>query len=217
MRMQLTCELMGGFGMVVLTAVLQLLVVVESVEMTFELPDAERMCFHETINTDQKGVNCVLEFQVIEGGNYDVDVTLVSPSGASLYTEQKKQFDRYGWTADEVGEYKFCFSNEFSTFTHKMVYFDFQVGEDDALQPQAGDPITAMTQLETTVRDLHLNLNTLVEYQTHLRLRESLGRSFAEDLNERVQVWSVGQSVVILLAGIGQIVILRSFFSEHKR
>jgi len=213
--MQLTCELMGGGFRIVVLTVLQLLVVVESVEMTFELPDAERMCFYETIT--EKGVNCVLEFQVIEGGNYDVDVTLVSPSGAALYNEQKKQFDRYGWTADEAGEYKFCFSNEFSTFTHKMVYFDFQVGDDDALQPQAGDPITAMTQLETTVRDLHLNLNTLVEYQTHLRLRESQGRSFAEDLNERVQVWSLGQSFVILLAGIGQIVILRSFFSEHKR
>lgn len=72
-------------------------------------------------------------------------------------------------------------------------------------------------QLETTVRDLHQNLNTLVEYQTHLRLRESQGRSFAEDLNERVQYWSIGQSVVILLAGMGQILILRSFFSEHKR
>lgn len=85
--------------------------------------------------------------QVIEGGNYDVDVTLVSPSGVTLYNEQKKQFDRHGWTSDEVGEYKFCFSNEFSTFTHKMVYFDFQVGEDDALQPQTGDQITAMTQV----------------------------------------------------------------------
>ena len=33
----------------------------QSAELTFELPDNERMCFEEVI---EKGVNCVLEFQV---------------------------------------------------------------------------------------------------------------------------------------------------------
>ena len=30
-------------------------------ELTFELPDNEKMCFHEHV---EKGVECVLEFQV---------------------------------------------------------------------------------------------------------------------------------------------------------
>ena len=34
---------------------------VEGGELTFELPDKEQMCFHETI---EKGVKCMLEFQV---------------------------------------------------------------------------------------------------------------------------------------------------------
>lgn len=182
-------------------------------EMTFELPDNERMCFHELID---KGANCVLEFQVIEGGNYDVDMILTSPSGSVLYNEPKKQYDQYKWTTEEHGEFRFCFSNEFSTFTHKMVYFDFQVGDEDELQFGTGSPITAMTQMETAVISLRQNLKGTIDYQTHLRLREAQGRSFAEDLNERVIVWSMGQAIIIFLAGIGQIVVLRSFFTERK-
>ena len=44
------------------------------------------------------------------------------------------------------GEYRACFSNEFSTFSHKLVYVDFQVGEEEPL-PGVGDHLTAMTQV----------------------------------------------------------------------
>ena len=40
------------------------------------------------------------------------------------------------------------------------------------------------------------------DYQTHFRLRESQGRSFAEDLNEKVMLWSLGESLMILVIGI---------------
>jgi len=181
--------------------------------MTFELPDKEKMCFQETIDKD---VKCMIEFQVIQGGNYDVDMTLRSPQGVNLYNEKKKQYDRYEWTTEEQGEYQFCFSNEFSTFTHKMVYFDFQVGEEDQLRLGTGSPLSAMTQMESSVMSVHQSLKVVIDYQTHHRLRESQGRSFAEDVNERVQWWSIGLTIIIVLAGIGQILVLRSFFTERK-
>jgi len=84
--------------------------------------------------------------QVIEGGNYDVDVIISSRHG-TLYKEQKKQYDQYSWKAEDDGEYRFCFSNEFSTVTHKIVYFDFQAGDDDPLRQPSKNPLTAMTQV----------------------------------------------------------------------
>ena len=42
------------------------------------------------------------------------------------------------------------------------------------------------------------------------------GRSFAEDLNDRVQWWSLGQTTVIILVGIGQVLVLRSFFTDRR-
>ncbi len=63
-------------------------------------------------------------------GQYDVDVTLESPSKEIIYRQVKTQFDSHTFTPTETGVYKACFSNEFSTFSHKLVYMDFQVGDE---------------------------------------------------------------------------------------
>jgi protein ERP2 len=182
-------------------------------ELTFELPDNEKQCFYEVIEKDEK---CTIEFQVITGGNYDVDMELNGPNGQVLYKDTKKQYDSFTWTTNMKGEYRFCFSNEFSTFTHKVVYFDFQVGEDRPLGEGFGDHATAMTQMETSAVTIHEALKVVVDYQTHHRLREAQGRVFAEELNERVQYWSIGESIIILIIGIGQVIVLRGFFTEKR-
>lgn len=67
--------------------------------------------------------------QVVTGGHYDVDVILTDPMRKVLYKQVKKQYDSFTWTAEKTGEYVACFSNEFSTFSHKLVYIDFQVSD----------------------------------------------------------------------------------------
>lgn len=85
--------------------------------------------------------------QVISGGKYDVDVFLEDPNGEILYKEVKKQYDAFDHTTTMKGTYKFCFSNEFSTFTHKVVYFDFIKGEEDPFARDVGAHITVLTQV----------------------------------------------------------------------
>lgn len=96
--------------------------------------------------------------QVISGGNYDVDVVLYDEGGKTLYTVQKKQYDSYTFTAQTEGVFKFCFSNEFSTFSHKVVYFDFQAGDDVPLTKDMGAHHTALTQMETAAVTIHEDL-----------------------------------------------------------
>ena len=80
------------------------------------------------------------------GGNYDVDMELTAPNGQLLYKDVKKQYDSFTWKADVKGVYSFCFSNEFSTFTHKVVYFDLQVGEEKpVVEAMGGEHASAMT------------------------------------------------------------------------
>uniref|UniRef100_T1JHC9 GOLD domain-containing protein n=1 Tax=Strigamia maritima TaxID=126957 RepID=T1JHC9_STRMM len=184
-----------------------------AVELTFELPDNAKQCFHEEIL--EKNIKCTIEFQVVTGGNYDVDMSLEAPNGQILYTDIKKQYDSFTWTVDHTGIYTVCFSNEFSTFSHKLVYMDIQIGEEKPL-PGIGDHATAMTQLESSSVQIHENLNTVVDYQTHHRLQEAHDRKRAEDLNERVLYWSIGETFLILLIGVGQVVVLKNFFAEKK-
>ncbi|MEE6508153.1 hypothetical protein FKM82_019432 [Ascaphus truei] len=181
-------------------------------EITFELPDNAKQCFYEDVI---QGTKCTLEFQVITGGHYDVDCRLEDPDGIVLYKEMKKQYDSFTFAASRNGTYKFCFSNEFSTFTHKTVYFDFQVGEDPPLFPNE-NRATALTQMESACVSIHEAYKSVMDYQTHFRLREAQGRSRAEDLNTRVAYWSVGEAAILLVVSIGQVFLLKSFFSDKR-
>lgn len=181
-------------------------------QLTFELPDNDVQCFYEHID---KGTMTVVEFQVVTGGNYDVDMTMKSPKGKVLYQDQRKQYDSFRHQADEEGIYEVCFSNEFSTFTHKVVFIDWQVG-DEAPIMSPSSPQKAMTFMESSAQNIHEKLNLVLDDQTHYRLREAQGRAHAEDLNERVQLWSVIQLAVIITIGVLQVTLIRSFFSNRR-
>uniref|UniRef100_A0A8C5LF48 Transmembrane emp24 domain-containing protein 7 pseudogene n=1 Tax=Jaculus jaculus TaxID=51337 RepID=A0A8C5LF48_JACJA len=175
-------------------------------EITFKLPDSAKQCFYEDM---AQGTKCTLD------GHYDVDCRLEDPDGEVLHKEMKKQHDSFTFTASKNGTYRFCFSNEFSTITHKTVYFDFQVGEDPPLFPSENRD-SALTQVESACVSIHEALKSVIDYQTHVRPREAQGRSRAEDLNTRVAYWSVGEALVLLVVSIGQVFLLQSFFSDKR-
>lgn len=70
--------------------------------------------------------------------------------------------------------------------------------------------------MESSAAEIHKHLNSIVDAQTHHRLREAQGRKRAEDLNETVMLWSVVESITILIVTIGQVFVLKQFFSDKK-
>ena len=133
-----------------------------------------------------------------------------------MYEGQRKQFHSEDFDATEAGDYYFCFSNEFSSFTHKLVYFDLQVGDESPLTPDIGAHHTALTQLEMSSVRIHEALKIVENYQTHHRLREMSGRDTAEFLNERVQYWSLGESIMFVSIGLMTVFVLRRFFASKR-
>jgi hypothetical protein len=84
---------------------------------------------------------------------------------------QKSQKDEYQFLSDVDGLYKLCFSNKMSTISHKVVYFDWVVGNEiDEIEGIFEHPNGA------NVRQ-YLN-----RAKTHHRLKEASGRRFAEAL-----------------------------------
>lgn len=152
---------------------------------------------------------------MVTGGNYDVDMTMKNPKGKILYQDQKKQYDSYKHVTELEGVYEVCFSNEFSTYTHKIVFIDWQVGDESPLISPSS-PEKALTFMESTSQAIHDKLTTVIDHQTHYRLREAQGRAHAEELNERVQMWSIVQMIVIFVIGFLQVTLIRSFFSHRK-
>ncbi|XP_066923818.1 transmembrane emp24 domain-containing protein 3-like isoform X1 [Clytia hemisphaerica] len=193
-------------------------ITVHSVELTFELEDNARECFHETIVNKTK---CTLEFQVVTGGHYDVDVIVKDPHGKILYDEKKKQYDSVNFDAEVLGEYEFCFSNEFSSYSHKTIYMDFQDGSKEPPLPIGrgrgmDEGQYSLTLIESSAVQIHESLNTIIDYQTHHRLREAKSRSLAEYIFERVNYWSIGQTLIMLGMSLLQVFTLKRLFTEKR-
>lgn len=70
--------------------------------------------------------------------------------------------------------------------------------------------------METSAQEIHQNMVRIVEYQTFHRLREAQGRKRAEDLNERVLWWSIMETAAILIITVGQVLVLKNFFTDRK-
>lgn len=70
--------------------------------------------------------------------------------------------------------------------------------------------------MESSAQEAHKSLVRIVDYQTSHRLREAQGRKRAEDLNERVLWWSIMETAAILVTTIGQVLVLKNFFTDRK-
>lgn len=71
-------------------------------------------------------------------------------------------------------------------------------------------------QMESACLSIHEILKVVSDSQTWYRLREAQDRLRAEDLNERVHIWSIGETVILFVVCIGQVLMLKSFFNEKK-
>lgn len=75
-----------------------------------------------------------------------MDCFVTDPQDNVLYNEKKKQYDSFSHTTTTKGIYKVCFSNEFSTFTHKTVYLEFRYAEEKPIL-ESMSRVTALTQV----------------------------------------------------------------------
>ena len=66
-------------------------------------------------------------FAVQSGGSFDVDFEIKDPNDRVILDGQRERQGDYVFTANTAGEYSFCFENDMSTLTDKLVDFDIMV------------------------------------------------------------------------------------------
>ena len=59
-----------------------------------------------------------------------MDYAVYGPGNAVILEDVRERQGDFVFTANEIGEYRFCFKNTMSTFAEKMVDFEIAVREE---------------------------------------------------------------------------------------
>lgn len=113
--------------------------------------------------------------QVQSGGSFDIDWVVTDPSDTIIIEGERERQGDYIFTAHQVGEYSFCFSNDMSSFSEKLVDFDIMVESEP--RPVAPAKPTALTEqtssLEESIYKLSGSLSSIQRTQKYFRTREN--------------------------------------------
>jgi len=175
----------------------------------------EEHCFFDRVTA---GTKLSLMFEVAEGGFLDIDVKITGPDGKEIYKGERESSGKYTFAAAMDGTYTYCFSNQMSTMTPKVVMFSMDVAT--APSPPAGMPTGTEdadhNKLEEMVRELSTALTSVKHEQEYMEVRERIHRAINDNTNSRVVLWAVFEALVLVAMTLGQIYYLKRFFEVRR-
>lgn len=188
------------------------------IKLSFEVENKEEFCVYHRFNDS---IEYKLEYGVLKGGNFDIDFNLESPNKKMLYEKKRvNKKDEVKFHSSHVGEFKFCFSNNFSPLTHKVVYFNLQPNDaryQESLREEAGNVGVpgVMSATEFRLNNIHTIMNNVTNIQRFYRTEELIDRNFADMLNFKINALSCVNFATILFVSIIQVNVLKCLF--HKK
>ncbi|KAM5464707.1 hypothetical protein MauCBS54593_006798 [Microsporum audouinii] len=131
----------------------------------------------------------------------------------------KERQGDFVFTAQSVGEYRFCFNNEMSTFAEKTVDFEIAVENEERTQlpSKPGTPPEQASAVEETIFRLGGQLSTISRNQKYFRTRENRNFSTVRSTEKRIFNFSIIESLMMIsMAGL-QVFIVRFFFQGARK
>ncbi|EON63014.1 hypothetical protein W97_02240 [Coniosporium apollinis CBS 100218] len=200
-----------------LSSLLAYLTLASATALTYKLAANEKSCFFT--NVQQKGAKVAFYFAVQSGGSFDVGFSVVGPNERIIMDGTKERQGDFVFTANDVGEYRFCFDNEMSTFAEKMVDFEVAVENESRAQlpSKQGTSPEQTTVLEESILKLSAQLSTINRNQKYFRTRENRNFSTVRSTERRIFNFSVIEGVMMVsMAGL-QVFIVRFFFQGARK
>ncbi|KAG8843278.1 hypothetical protein FRB96_004209 [Tulasnella sp. 330] len=139
---RIVCLTLGAF-------LLGLAPTVQATALTTAVHANQRLCFYA--DADKAGEKIGFYFAVQSGGTFEIDFEVTAPNGKVVLAGEKEKQGDYIFTANHQGEYSFCFENDMTTLTEKLVDFDIMVEseprrEAPAKQAQISEKTSALEE-----------------------------------------------------------------------
>lgn len=116
-----------------------------------------------------------LTFEIAEGGFLDIDVKIVGPDGRIIYQGEQESSGKYTFAAHTSGVYTYCFSNQKSTMTPKVVMFNMDIDEnrkqsEDNAGAENQDGDSNHGKLDDMIKDLSTSLWGVKNEQEYMQV-----------------------------------------------
>ncbi|KAJ6510400.1 emp24/gp25L/p24 family/GOLD-domain-containing protein [Mycena sanguinolenta] len=177
----------------------------------------ERLCFFADV--DKAGEKIGFYFAVQSGGSFDIDFDIKDPNDKVLLDGERERQGDYVLTANTVGEYSFCFENDMSTLTEKLIDFDIMVESEPRREAPAkpGQISEHTSPLEESVFRLNGMLMNIKRTQKHFHTRENRGFSIVKSIQNRLFWYAVLESLGVIAMAVFQVYVLQTFFTKTGR
>ena len=174
-------------------------------------------CFYEHFEV---GSQVEVQYQVLKGGELDINFLVENPLEVYIVIDRRSD----GWWPLEIkatGEYGICLDNTFSKLSSKLVFLSIVTQDlakkrelDSEVPRNATDHSAAVIE---KLNNIDQRLSKIVSLQHYFQAREARHRLTLESNNSRVFWWSLLECVVMVAAGLAQVVVIRSLFRTQRR
>ncbi|KAF8993584.1 hypothetical protein BDZ89DRAFT_972731 [Hymenopellis radicata] len=194
-----------------------LLSLVSGSALTTPIAANERLCFYADV--DKAGEKIGFYFAVQSGGSFDIDYTVTAPSSKVLLDGTRERQGDYVLTANEVGEYAFCFENDMSTISGKLIDFDIMVESEPRREAPAkpGQISEQTSSLEESVFRLNGMLMNVKRQQKHFHTKERRGFDVVQSTQNKLFWYAVLETIGVIGMAMFQVYVLQTFFTKTGR
>jgi len=196
---------------------LRLFATVNASALTTAIAPNERLCFYADV--DKAGEKIGFYFAVQSGGSFDIDFDIKDPNEKVILDGNRERQGDYVLTANIVGEYSFCFENDMSTLTEKLLDFDIMVESEPRREAPAkpGQISEQTSALEESVFRLNGMLMNIKRTQKYFHTREARGFYTVKSTQGRLFWYAVMECAGIVGMAVFQVYVLQTFFTKTGR
>ncbi|KAI9472432.1 MAG: emp24/gp25L/p24 family/GOLD-domain-containing protein [Benjaminiella poitrasii] len=189
---------------------------VRATALTYRLGSNEKSCFY--LSNDKPGKKIGFYFAVQQGGAFDVDFNIIAPNGESILDGSEEKQGDFVFTANQFGEYSFCFSNEKSTWAEKLIDFELVLENEERpefINSQTGEPV-AITEMEESLMRISGSVTNIIRTQKYFRTRENRNAATVESTEGRIFWFALLESLAIITMACLQVYIIKNFFNVKR-
>lgn len=139
------------------------------------------------------------------------------PRGQLVAEGRKERQRDIVFSAELPGDYEFCFSNEMSTVSDKLVDFEIALQNEQraGLPLKPGQPQAKTSEIEESLIKLAGQVTSVARSQKYFRTRENRNLATVRSTESRIYWFSILGSALMVALSAAQVMIVRTFFTRR--